>query len=121
MRIHLWQHKRCIKAHNVVKYVLGLLSTSRTQQIVIEGVPQESVIGPLLFILYLNDLPEGIPSEVRLQADDFILYQEINTLNDYQDIQEDINTLCNWESKWQMKLNIDKCILCMLHINRIPF
>ena len=66
---------------------------------------------PLFFILNLNDLPEGISSQVRLLADDCILYREINTLNDCQDLQKDINTLCNWESKWQMKFNIDKCYI----------
>ena len=83
----------------------------RTQQVVLEGVssssitvtsgvPQGTVLGPLLFILYLNDLPEGISSQVCLLADECILYREINTLNDCQDLQKDINTLCNWESKW---------------------
>ena len=96
--------------------------TMRTQQVVLEGVssssitvtsgvPQGTVLGPLLFILYLNDLPEGVSSQVRLLADDCILYREINTLNDCQDLQKDINTLCNWESKWQMKFNIDKCYI----------
>ena len=50
---------------------------------------------PPTFILYLHDLPEGISSQVRLLADDCILYREINTLNDCQDLQKDINTLCN--------------------------
>ena len=92
----------------------------RTQHVVLEGVssssisvtsgvPQGTVLGPLLFILYLNDILEGISSQVRLLADNCILYREINTLNDCQDLQKDINTLCNWESKWQMKFNIDKC------------
>ena len=100
--------------------------TMRTQQVVLEGVssssitvtsgvPQGTVLGPLLFILYLNDLPEGISSQVRLLADDCILYQEINTLNDCRDLQKDINTLCNWESKWQMKFNIDKCYI--MHVS----
>ena len=86
----------------------------KTQQVVLEGVssssitvtsgvPQGTVLGPLLFILYLNDLPEGISSQVRLLADDCILCREINTLNDCQDLQKDIDTLCKWESKWQMK------------------
>ena len=94
----------------------------RTQQVVLEdvssssitltsGVPQGTVLGPLLFILYLNDLQEGISSQVRLLADDCILYREINTLNDCQDLQKDVNSLCNWESKWHMKFNIDKCYI----------
>ena len=92
----------------------------RTQQVVLEGVssssitvtsgvPHGTVLGPLLFILYLSDHPEGISSIVHLMADDCISYREINTLNDYQDLQKDINTLCNWESKRQMKFSIDKC------------
>ena len=72
--------------------------TMRTQQVVLEGVssssitvtsgvPQDTVLGHLLFIFYLNDLPEGISSQVRLLADDCILYREINTLNDCQDLK----------------------------------
>ena len=94
----------------------------RTQQVVLEGVsspsitvtsdvPQGTVLGPLLFILYLNNLPEGISSQVRLLADDCISCREINTLNDCQDLQKDINTVCNCEFKWQMKFNIDKCYI----------
>ena len=84
--------------------------TMRTQQVVLEcassssmtvmlGVPQGTVLGPLLFIIYLDDLPEGISSLVHLLADDCMLYREINTLYDCQDLQKDMNTLCNWESK----------------------
>ena len=94
----------------------------RTQQVVLEGVssscltvtsgvPQWMVLGPLLFILCLYDLSEGISSQVRLLADDCMLCREINTLDDCQDLQRDIDTLCNWESKWQMKFNIDKCYI----------
>ena len=96
--------------------------TMRTQQVVLEGVsssyitetsgvPQGKVLRPLLFILCLNDLPKGIYSYVRLLADDCMLYREINTLNGCQDLQRDIDTLCKWESKWQMKLSIDKCYI----------
>ena len=83
--------------------------TKRSQQVVLEGissssiqvtsgVPQGTILGPLLFILYLNDLPDGITSQVRLLADDCMLYREIKTLDDNQKLQNDINKLCNWES-----------------------
>ena len=96
--------------------------TLRTQQAVLEGVsssyitvtsgvPQGTLLGPILFILYLNDLPEGISSQVRLLADDCVLYREINALNDCQDLQMYINTLCTWESKWQFKFYFDKCYI----------
>ena len=71
---------------------------------------QGTVLGPLLFILYLNDLPEGITSQVRLLADDCVLYREITSEEDSKVLQADIiNTLCNWESCWQMRFNVTKC------------
>ena len=115
------------KLHNWIQNFL----TMRTQRVVLEGVSSSSitvtsgvvqgtVLGPILFILYLNDLPEGISSQVLLLADDCILYREINTLNDCQDLQKDINTLCNWESKWQITLNIDKCWITHVTHKRNP-
>lgn len=78
-----------------------------------EGITFESwreiVLGPLLFILYLNDLPDGLSSQVRLLADDCILYREITSMEDSITLQNDINSLCQWESKWQMKFNVSKC------------
>ena len=94
--------------------------TKRTQCVVLEGassssipvasgVPQGTVLGPLLFILYVNDLPSGIDSQVRLLADDCIIYRQVKSRDDSRKLQEDINTLCAWESKWQMRFNSDKC------------
>ena len=109
------------KLHNWTQTFL----TMRTQQVVLEGVSSSHItvtsgVGPLLFILHLNDLPEGISPQVHLLADDYILYQEINTLNDCQDLQNDINTLFNWESKWQMKFNINKYFIMHVTYKRNP-
>ena len=76
--------------------------------------------GPSTFFLYLNSLPEGILSQVCRLADECILYREINTLNDCQDLQKDINTICNWESKRQMEFNIDKCYIMHATHKRNP-
>ena len=89
------------------KVVLEGVSSSSVQ--VTSGVPQGTVLGPLLFILYLNDLPEGITSQVTLLADDCILYREITSVEDSKVLQSDINMLCNWESCWQMRFNVAKC------------
>ena len=75
-------------------------------------------MSPLFFILYLNNLPEGILSKVHLLPDNCILYQEINILNDCQELQKDKNIL--WESKWQMKFNIDKCYIMYVAHKRNP-
>ena len=105
--------------------------TKRSQQVVLEGnsstsivvtsgVPQGTVLGPLLFILYLNDLPEGISSQVRLLADDCIYYREIQTQEDSRKLQNDIDILCNWDSRWQMRFNVAKCYAMHMTHKRKP-
>jgi len=86
--------------------VNGQLS-STTQ--VISGVPQGSVLGPLLFICYVNDMPEEIKSTLKLYADDALLYREIHSPEDSKILQEDINTLQKWAERWMMKFNPVKC------------
>ena len=76
---------------------------------VLPGVPQGSVLGPVLFLIFINDLPDNIRSSVRLFADDFVLYRNIKTLSDCQILQDDLNSLGQWETDWQMKFNVAKC------------
>ena len=94
--------------------------TSRTQRVILDGatsdkiqvtsgVPQGSVLGPILFLLYINDLPTETHSNIRLFADDAILYREIKSNADCTILQEDINRLAIWEAKWLMKFNPSKC------------
>ena len=80
-----------------------------TNSPVTSGVPQGTVLGPLLFLTYINDLPDSIHSQVRLFADDCILYREISSPTDSDILQQDIDTLCTWEQTWQMSFNPSKC------------
>ncbi len=83
---------------------------------VIFGVPQGTVLGPLLFLTYINDLPTHVTSSVRLFADNLILYRAIDSPSDCNVLQRDIDLLSVWESLWQMKFNISKCyIMRMTH------
>ena len=75
----------------------------------ISGVPQGTVLGPLLFLLYINDITNGINSEIRLFADDCILYRTITADSDSIQLQKDINSLHSWSVAWQMNFNAKKC------------
>ena len=63
----------------------------------------------MLFILYINDLPEQVQSYCKLFADDAKLYKDLHNLQDFETIQTDLDKLCEWTSKWLMYFNIDKC------------
>ena len=80
------------------------------------GVPQGSVLGPLLFLLYINDPPENIQSQVRLFADDTAIYLTVTNMQDSQVLLSDFESLQRWERTWDMELNPGKCQV--IHINR---
>ena len=84
----------------------GCKSKSAT---VISGVPQGTVLGPLLFLIYINDIVANIKSEIRLFADDCILYRKIATAHDCQILQQDMDSLFQWSKTWQMEFNVSKC------------
>ena len=76
---------------------------------VTSGVPQGSVLEPILFLIYLNDLPEEVCFQVRLFADDTALYLTLESEDDSSTLQNDLNILSAWETKWDMGNNPSKC------------
>ncbi len=78
---------------------------------VISGVPQGTVLGPLLFLCHINDLPERVTSLVRLFADDCLLYRTIRNTADSIALQEDLKNLEKWAADWGMKFNASKCYI----------
>ena len=84
------------------------------------GVPQGSVLGPCLFLHYINDLPEGIGSTVRLFADDTVMYLTIASQTDSHKLQTDLNNLAKWEKRWQMQFHPDKCQVLRIINKRNP-
>ena len=78
---------------------------------VTSGVPQGSVLGPLLFLIYINDLPDYIQnnSTVKMFADDTIIYHSITNQQDTNALQEDLDALQRWESDWLMHFHPHKC------------
>lgn len=76
---------------------------------VLSGIPQGSVLGPLLFVIYINDLPDIINSNVYLFADDTKLMRKVKSEEDAKSLQLDLDKLEAWSKKWLLQFNPDKC------------
>ena len=76
---------------------------------VVSGVPQGSVLGPILFILYINDLINVVTCDINIFADDTKIYHKTSTRQDCINIQKDIDRLQDWAEKWQLQFHPDKC------------
>ena len=127
-------HKRLVhklRAYGIVGKLLDWISEflrNRKQRVVLgentsewasvdSGVPQGSVLGPILFLLYINDLPECVKFAIcKLYADDSKLLANVETDEDRLRLQEDLNRIVDWTNTWLMKLNYSKCKI--MHIGK---
>ena len=115
----LWKlHQYGIRG-NTLSWIRAFLG-DRSQTVVLEGeesgsvpvtsgVPQGSVLGPILFLVYINDLPEELSSQVRLFADDTAVYLTVGGPDDGAALQTDLDRLSVWENQWDMEFNPSKC------------
>ena len=111
--------KHCNLHPDAVGWISSFLN-NRTQNVVVDGfsskespvlsgVPQGSVLGPVLFLIFINDIADDISSAIRLFADDCLIYREIKNRDDQFALQRDLNKLVEWANTWGMEFNIQKC------------
>jgi len=72
-------------------------------------VPQGTVLAPLSFIIYINEIPDSITNMLKLYADNALLYSTINLTVDCINLETDLLTLQKWTETWQMKFNLARC------------
>ena len=119
-------HQRLIhklKSHGMENSIINWIEqwlTDRRQRVVVDGevsswkpvlsgVPQGSVLGPILFLVYINDLEEGVTGKILKFADDIKLFRKTKEIGDTFFLQDDIDKLVKWSEKWQMLFNFGKC------------
>lgn len=95
------------------KYCSGTLQVT-------SGVPQGSVLGPNLFLIYINDIVNVIPSDVKIKlfADDCVLYSTVKCTADQISLQKALTEVSGWCKKWNMFLNADKCLVLNIGRNK---
>ena len=111
-----------LKSNGISGHLLAFLEnylTNRHQRVTLNGtmsnwssisagVPQGSVLGPLLFLVYINDLTENIKSQMRLFADDSFIFTPVkNVFETHEQLVEDLETISRWGHQWKMVFNPD--------------
>ena len=116
-------HQRLIhklKAHGIGNDVINWMEkwlTHRKQSVIVDGnwksvlsgVPQGSVLSPILFLIYINDIEDDISSKVVKFADDKKVFRKVTNDIYKHSLQDDLDNLVKWSEKWQMLLNVRKC------------
>jgi hypothetical protein len=116
---------------NLLKWIESYL-TGRRQRVLVEGsfsewlpvtsgVPQGSILGPLLFVLYINDMPSVVRSiDIALFADDAKCIMKISSDEDCRSMQADLDRLFEWGNTWSMCFNVNKCKVLTISRSRNP-
>jgi len=73
------------------------------------GIPHGSILGPLLFLIFISDLEDDIVSMILKFADDTKIFRKMTNSAEGLQLQQDLKRLCDWADKWQMAFNITKC------------
>ena len=135
-----WYHLQTISKWNIGKFTktFGGFLKERKQRVVLKGhvsswksinaeVPQVFILGPLLFLIYINDLTEGDTTNAKLFADDASLFSVVyDTQTSANDLNKDLKLINNWAFQWKMNFNPDLNkqaheVIFSQEINHLPF
>jgi len=75
---------------------------------ILSGVPQGSVLGPLLFVIYINDIDEVVNSKLLKYADDTKIFNKVNSVEKVENLRTNLRSLVSWSKEWQMLFNLRK-------------
>jgi len=114
---------------NVLQWIENWLS-NRKQRVILNGCfsewrdvksggPQGSVWGPLLFVIYINNIDDSVAAKILKFADDTKIYQTVISAEEISALQSDLSNLVAWSTEWQMLFNIDKCKVMHMGYNDI--
>lgn len=95
-------------------------NTSSKHAPVNSGVPQGSVLGPLFFLLYINDIVTDLSVHIRLYADDCVLYEKITSVDDQIKLNRNFLKVISWCDKWQMPVNFAKTVFMRITLKKDP-
>lgn len=123
-----------LNSYNIHPNVLILLQsylTGRKHRVVVDGfssewktvpsgIPQGSILGPLLFTLFVNDLPECLSNKCLLYADDLKVFRQIGCTADTISLQADLDRILDWSKTWRLFLNVNKCSILTLTLKKKP-
>lgn len=92
--------------------------TQSSKASVTSGIPQGSVLGPMLFVIYINDLPRHVSNPVKMFADDTKLYARSDEQDATEALQDDLDKLQQWSRDWQLRFHPEKCSVLKLGANK---
>lgn len=121
---------RILKNDQITNWLSNYL-TNRTQYVeyngetsrkvdMSSGVPQGSVLGPLLFLTYVNDICTGEDVQLKMFADDCIIYTKVCDERDQLKLNNALQEILNWSNSWQMNINFEKTVVMTIHCKKHP-